>query len=273
MGALVRSVVVLLAVLIPFLGHGQEGVGYPSVAAALEALKARSDVRLSVQGGWTIVDDPRDGSLWSFTPPSHPAHPAVVKRNPAQKDGAMYIQMRALCQADKAACDKLIEEFQELNRKIAADIQRRSQAPKSQWSPSDEQNSRATATLQRFLAAIDEGRHKDAYEMLAPGMKGMMSFDRFVALEQKFKEQSGGEAARTDTRATWYKDPPKAAAPGVYAAFNIRCSFKRINMCEEVVILHEQSNGEFLVMRQERNFVDKENEQKLRDAQEKKQGS
>ncbi len=108
--------------------------------------------------------------------------------------------------------------------------------------------------------------------MLTPGMKGMMPFERFVALEQRFMEQSGGEPSRTDTRATWYKDPPQAAAPGVYAAFNIRCSFKKINMCEEVVILHEQATGEFLVMRQERNFVDKENEQKLRDAQEKKQG-
>jgi hypothetical protein len=268
-----QRLAVLLAALLPLFSYGQEGVGYPSVAAALEALKARNDVLISVQGGWTIVDDPRDGSLWSFTPPSHPAHPAVVKRNPAQKDGAMFIQMRALCQAEKAACAKLIEEFQELNRKIAADMQRRSQAPKSQWSASDEQKNRAVATLQRFLAATDEGRHKDAYDMLTPGMKGMMSFDRFVALEQKFREQSGGEASRTDARATWYKDPPQAAAPGVYAAFSIRCSFKKISMCEEVVILHEQDNGEFLVMRQERNFVDKENERKLRDAQDKKQGS
>jgi hypothetical protein len=109
--------------------------------------------------------------------------------------------------------------------------------------------------------------------MFTPGMKNMMSFDRFVALEQRFKEQSGGGPSRPETRATWYKDPPQGAAPGVYAAFNIRCSFQKINMCEEVVILHEQSNGEFLVMRQERNFVDKENEQRLRDAQEKKQGS
>jgi hypothetical protein len=265
--------VVLLAALLPLSTYGQEGVGYPSVAAALQALKTRNDVRISVQGGWTIADDPRDGSLWSFTPPGHPAHPAVVKRNPAQKDGAMFIQMHALCQAEKAACDKLIEEFQELNRKIAADMQRRSQTPKSQWSPSDEQKNRAVTTLQRFLAATDEGRHTDAYDMLAPSMKGMMSFDRFVSLEQMFQERSGGEASRSDTRASWYKDPPQAAAPGVYAAFNIRCSFKKINICEEVVILHEQANGEFLVMRQERNFVDKQNEQKLRDVQDKKQGS
>lgn len=245
-----RLAALVLTAALPLAALGQQddaerGVGYPTVAAALEALKARQDVRISVQGGWTIANDPRDGSLWSFTPPDHPAHPAVVKRNPVQKDGAMFIQMRALCQAEKAACDKLIAEFQELNNKIAADIQRRSRAPKTQWSPSEEQKSRAIATLSRFLSATDDARYKDAYDMFTPGMKNMMSFDRFVALEQRFKEQSGGEPARPETRATWYKDPPQAAAPGVYAAFNIRCSFKKINMCEEVVILMSRATATF----------------------------
>lgn len=249
------------------------GIGYASVAAALEALKARADVRISVQGGWTIVNDPADNALWSFTPPDHPAHPAAVKRSTVQRDGAVFIDMRALCQAEKLACDKLMAEFRELNDKIRADIQRRSKSPMAQWSPSEQQKARATETLSRFLRATDEGRHKDAYEMLTSGMKAMMSFDRFVSLEKRFQEQSGGEPARADARATWYKDPPQASAPGVYAAFNIRCSFQKINMCEEVIILHEQGNGDFLVMRQERNFVDKDNEQKLRDLQDKKEGS
>lgn len=249
------------------------GIGYPSVAAALEALKARSDVRISVQGGWTIVSDPANKALWSFTPSGHPAHPAAVKRSTVQKDGAVFIDMRALCQAEKHACDKLIAEFRELNDKIRADMERRSQAPKAQWSPSEQQKARATETLARFLRATDEGRWNDAYGMFTPSMKAMMPLDQFVSLEQRFQEQSGGEASRTGAQATWYKDPPQASAAGVYAAFNIRCSFKKINMCEEVIVLHEQSSGEFLVMRQERNFVDKDHEQKLRDLQEKKEGS
>jgi hypothetical protein len=129
MHALLRSVIVFqLAALLPAPAHGQESVGYPSVAEALEALKARNDVRISIQDGWTIVEDPRDDSLWSFTPPKHPAHPAVVKRNPEKKDGAMFIQTRSLCHAGKAACDKLMADFLELNSRIAADIRRRSQA-------------------------------------------------------------------------------------------------------------------------------------------------
>jgi hypothetical protein len=249
---------------------GQEsGIGYPSVSAALQALKARADVKISIQGAWTIVQVPSENALWSFTPAGHPAHPAAVKRTVVEKEGKVFINMQALCQAAKDACDKLIAEFDELNNRMRADIQRRLKGDQAQWAPSEEQKKRAEATLARLQRAMDEGRHRDAYEMLTPGMKGLMSFDQFVSFEKAFQQQSGGEGSRTETRVTWYKDPPNAAAPGVYAAFDIRCTYRNINICSEVVILHEQDNGEFLVMRRERNFVDKDNEQKLRDRQDK----
>ena len=97
-------------------------IGYPSVAAALEALKAKSDIKTSVQAGWTVVEDGM--TLWSFTPPGHPAHPAAIKRTLVEKDGAWHVEMNALCQADKTACDKLMAEFQALNEKMRESIER-----------------------------------------------------------------------------------------------------------------------------------------------------
>src|SRR6266446_346416 len=111
------------------------GVGYPTVQAALEALKARSDVSISVQGGWTIVDDRPNDTLWSFTPSNHPAHPAVVKRTIVSGEGGIGINMTALCQASKPACDKLMAEFQELNERMSRSIRDKSQSarlPESQ---------------------------------------------------------------------------------------------------------------------------------------------
>jgi hypothetical protein len=110
----------------------QSGIGYPSVAAALEALKARPDVKISVRDGWTIVNDPISGAVWSFTPSSHPAHPAAVKRTVVEKNGQVFLDMQALCQASKAACDKLIAEFQELNEKTVQAA--RTRAPAAQES-------------------------------------------------------------------------------------------------------------------------------------------
>jgi hypothetical protein len=109
------------------LAKGETGsTGYPSVAAALQALRATSNVNVSVQGGWTIVDDREHSAIWSFTPPSHPAHPAAVKRVIVQKEGDIHLQMSVLCQAEKAACDKLVAEFQALNDKMRESLHRKS---------------------------------------------------------------------------------------------------------------------------------------------------
>lgn len=167
----------------------------------------------------------------------------------------------------------MLAEFQELNEKFQGDIQRDAKTSQAQWSPSDQQKVDALSTLSRFQLSTDAARFHDAYEMFTPGMKNMMTFDRFVALENQFREQSGGMPVRTDTRATWYKDPPNASASGVFAAFNIRCSFRKIDVCEEVIILHEERNGEFRVMRQERNIMDKDNVQTFRALQEKSKGA
>ncbi len=99
-------------------------IGYPSVAAAMEALRARKDVRISVQAGWTVVIEKNGLTLWSFTPQGHPAYPAVVKRTASKKDGAWFINMSVLCQAEKAPCDKLVEDFKLLNEQMRQSIER-----------------------------------------------------------------------------------------------------------------------------------------------------
>jgi len=102
-----------------------KGIGYPTVSAALEALRARTDVAISSQGGWTIVTDSSRKTFWSFTPPGHPAHPTAVKRTVVEKDGGIFIEMGVLCQSERVACDKLMSEFQALNDTIRETTQRR----------------------------------------------------------------------------------------------------------------------------------------------------
>lgn len=94
------------------------GIGYQSVAAALDALKSRSDVTIFERDGWTIIEDDAAGTLWSFTPASHPAHPAAVKRTVVQEDGQVFIDTKGLCQAEKTECDRLMVQVHELNELI-----------------------------------------------------------------------------------------------------------------------------------------------------------
>jgi len=100
------------------------GIGYATVTDALTSLKSKDGASISVQGGWTIVQDSELGNmvLWSFTPESHDAHPTAVKRTVLEKDGYISIRMEALCQSSKVACDSLIEEFKKLNDKIRASM-------------------------------------------------------------------------------------------------------------------------------------------------------
>lgn len=103
-------------------GERESSIGYPSVAAALESLRVRSDVKIREEHGWTVVTDPTANTIWSFTPVGHPAHPAAVKRILIERDGAILMEMKALCQAPKAPCDKLIEDFKVLNEKARRGI-------------------------------------------------------------------------------------------------------------------------------------------------------
>lgn len=98
-------------------------IGYPSVDAARQALTSKPGVRTADRQGWYIVQDPADLSVWSFTPQSHEAHPAAVKRTIVQKDGTVFVRMNVLCGASKEACDRLVAQFNELNAGMREKVQ------------------------------------------------------------------------------------------------------------------------------------------------------
>ena len=101
------------------------GIGYPSVAAALDAVKSKPGVRVTVQQGWIVIEDRATMTVWSFTSPGNPAHPAAVRREVKQaKDGSVNIEQRVLCEAAKGPCDKINAEFVELNNKMRRAIER-----------------------------------------------------------------------------------------------------------------------------------------------------
>ena len=98
------------------------GIGYESVSTAYEALSKKEGVEGSNQGGWVIFKDRADNSLWSFTPKEHPAYPSTIKRTIVEQEGKLFIDMRALCGAEKLACDELIREFRKMNEKKESEL-------------------------------------------------------------------------------------------------------------------------------------------------------
>ena len=93
-------------------------IGYASVHEALTALKAKPGVNITVTkpDAWTIVNESSPVfAIWSFTPEGHYAYPAVVRRTLDQSNGRVSVVTAALCQATKPNCDRLMQEFQQLN--------------------------------------------------------------------------------------------------------------------------------------------------------------
>lgn len=90
-------------------------IGYATVAATLAALRGDAGAQFREQRGWTVVASrERDAAVeWFFTPEGHAAHPAVVKRTVAERDGVGVIDLVALCHAEQSACDAVLDDFRQ----------------------------------------------------------------------------------------------------------------------------------------------------------------
>jgi hypothetical protein len=97
-------------------------VGYPTVAAALDGLRADAKVKFGSQAGWAVAIDDADKTIWSFAPAGDPSYPSVVKRQIVPAGGGVAVQMTVLCQSTKQACDNLVREFEQLNDRMKASL-------------------------------------------------------------------------------------------------------------------------------------------------------
>jgi hypothetical protein len=79
---------------------------------------ARSDVFVGLEDG-------RDGTLWTFTLPAHPAHPAAVCRRIVERRGILDIPTAIECKGAEAACAKLKSDFDALNERVIQDLYRK----------------------------------------------------------------------------------------------------------------------------------------------------
>ena len=111
------------------------GIGFPSVAATLDALRTKPGAEMMQQDGWTVVSEPAERTMWSFTPPSHPAHPGVVRRTILETDDGIAVQMSILCEATKSACDGLLKDFTDLNTQMREHFARQKKAMSEAHTP------------------------------------------------------------------------------------------------------------------------------------------
>jgi hypothetical protein len=102
---------------------GTDAIGYPSIEAAITALRADPTAQFDVQQGWTVVAS-REGDnpvQWFFTPAGHPAHPAVVKRTAIEAKRTGFIDLAALCYGPESECYRLLDDFRQRSEQAIRD--------------------------------------------------------------------------------------------------------------------------------------------------------
>jgi len=125
---LILAATTAVAQLAPLAETAHSNIEYASPGAAYRALRADPTVQLREQDGWVIANDTAQRTLWTFSPKSDPAFPAVVKRQVVERDGQLALQMGVLCGASKTVCDDFVRRFQQLNDALAREVQRRAGA-------------------------------------------------------------------------------------------------------------------------------------------------
>ncbi len=106
------------------LAQSTDAIPYPTVAAALEGMRAKAGVSVRTESGFTVVEDAITMAIWTFTPAGHAAHPAVIRRAIVQRGNDIFVDMQVKCEAAKPACETLTAEFQALTDQLRQSLNR-----------------------------------------------------------------------------------------------------------------------------------------------------
>lgn len=111
------------------LALAQSRIEYKTVAEAREALLSKPGLERLNQDGWMVFSDRSGTVMWTFAPDDHEANPAVAKRAIVKDGDAVNLHMSILCEASKAACDRLSQTFQDLNAQMIKAMEEATKSP------------------------------------------------------------------------------------------------------------------------------------------------
>jgi len=115
----------------------------------------------------------------------------------------------------------------------------------------------AKKTFEKFLDSLIKKKYKNAYGLLHKSMKATVKYKKWKTNEKSFIKQFGLFQSYSNVQITWYKNPVTASEPGIYAAFDYNCQYKKADICTGVIILHLNESDEFKIIRQENNVIEK----------------
>jgi hypothetical protein len=125
------------------------------------------------------------------------------------------------------------------------------------WKPTALDQSQIESQTYGYYSAKDAGDYAAAYAMFDNGMKQATHFDTWSANARSQYAKAGHVLNRLVLKITWYKDPPSAPEPGIYAAADFSGQFESDPIYCGYVAWHRGADGKFRVIREQENFIDK----------------
>ncbi len=131
--------------------------------------------------------------------------------------------------------------------------------PAPTWRPTEELKQQVQSQTSKYFAAKDAGDYKQAYSFLST----TLPLQQWQSTAEKFNVQAGQIRNRTIKKITWYKDPPQAPAPGVYAAVDFSSQFANVDIHCGYLVWHQAQDVRFRLIREEQSYIDRTMQQKL----------
>jgi hypothetical protein len=128
--AILCAAAVLLVAPVPGAYAADDLCGQPKAPPEVLYEQLSKDSRLREMrrsGLYVALENGTDGTLWTFTLPAHPAHPAVVCRRVMERRGIIEIPTAIECKGPEAACAKLRSDFDMLNERMIQDLSKQKQ--------------------------------------------------------------------------------------------------------------------------------------------------
>ena len=125
------------------------------------------------------------------------------------------------------------------------------------WKPSLSDQSQVESQTYGYYGAKDAGDFKAAYAMFDNGMKEATHFDSWASNAKSQNTKAGHILNRRVIKITWYKDPPSAPEPGIYAAADFSGQLENDPIYCGYLAWHRGADGNYRIIREEENFIDK----------------
>ncbi len=232
----------------------QEKIGYKTVADALQDISHKPGVQLSkTEDGWTVVNDEASSTLWTFSPATHPAYPAVVKRRTVETGGQVQLRMAILCQAEKAPCDQLAADYTALNQQILQGPANSSVGVLAAFDKAGQEKVVLEKSGQ-YWQQVNGQQYAPVYQQFSPLLKKDISFDQWVYSQKQLAQKIGSIKGNAEYKVTWYENPPRLPA-GWYAAVDYVLPYEQAQLCGFMVWRH-QGDNQYLLQRIETNFIE-----------------